>query len=67
MAERKADDRSTPAAVTPIVDPAARQADLAEAAAEAEERQADETEAGGRYKVGDQLVDANGEPVKDGK
>jgi hypothetical protein len=38
---------------------------LAEAAAAAEEQQADETTEGGQYKVGDQLVDANGEPVKE--
>lgn len=40
---------------------------LAEAAAEAEARQADEGPAGGRYKVGDQMVDAEGKPVSEKK
>jgi hypothetical protein len=35
-----------------------------EAQRQAEELQMDETVKGGRYLVGDQIVDANGEPVK---
>ena len=35
-----------------------------DAAAEAEENRADETVPGGRYMVGGQMVNANGEPVK---
>lgn len=31
---------------------------------EAEENKLDETVSGGRYKVGDQIVDAEGEPIK---
>lgn len=38
---------------------------LAEAQQEAERLQMDETIPGGKYKVGDQFVDANGKPVKD--
>lgn len=38
---------------------------LAEAAEEAEQRKADETVPGGRYMVGDQLVNAEGKPVKE--
>lgn len=38
---------------------------LAEAAAEAEEIQADETDPGGQYMVGGQLVDAEGKPVEE--
>lgn len=38
---------------------------LAEAAAAAEEQQADETTEGGQYLVGDQLLNAHGEPVKE--
>lgn len=38
---------------------------LAEAAVEAEKRQADECDPGGRYMVGGELVDAEGKPVKD--
>lgn len=37
---------------------------LAEAAEAAAERQADETQPGGRYLVGGVLVDAEGKPVK---
>ena len=37
---------------------------LAEAAVEAEERKADETEPGGRYMVAGEMVDAAGNPVK---
>lgn len=35
--------------------------------AEAMERNATDEHEGGRYMVGDQLVDANGEPIKDKK
>lgn len=38
---------------------------LAEAAIEAEERKADETVPGGRFRAGDRLVNANGEPIED--
>lgn len=37
---------------------------LAEAADEAEQRKADETVPGGRYIVGGEMVDAEGQPVK---
>jgi hypothetical protein len=39
----------------------------AEAQQEAEKLQLDETEPGGRYVVGDQVVNSEGEPVKDTK
>jgi hypothetical protein len=37
---------------------------LADAEADAEKRQADETVPGGRFKVGDDFVDAEGKPIK---
>lgn len=37
---------------------------LADASAEAEEKQLDETVPGGRYKSGDTVVNAEGEPLK---
>ncbi len=37
---------------------------VAEASQQAEEKQLDETVPGGRYKVGDRLVNADGEEVK---
>lgn len=40
---------------------------LAQAANEAEARQADETIPGGKYRVGDDLFDAEGQPFKDKK
>lgn len=41
--------------------------ELAEAAAEAEKRNADETAPGGRFIVDGVMVDAEGKPVKDDK
>lgn len=40
---------------------------LAEAANEAEARQADECEPGGRYMVNGEMVDAEGRPITDAK
>jgi hypothetical protein len=37
---------------------------LADAESEAQARQADETVEGGKYKVGDDFVDAEGKPIK---
>jgi hypothetical protein len=41
--------------------------ELAEAAEEAEARQADETVEGGRFMVDGEMVDAEGKPIKDKK
>lgn len=46
---------------------AVRSEALAKAAAEAEARQADEAPDGPRYLVGGELVDADGQPVKQAK
>lgn len=59
MAERK-DTRTAP---NDAQNEASRA--LADAAEEAAARRMDETEDGGRYLVNDQLVDANGEPIKE--
>ena len=40
-----------------------QQAEAAENAVAAEEKRLDETEPGGRYEVGGQVVDANGKPL----
>lgn len=47
-----------------VADRADRDEERAEIAQEAEEKKLDETVPGGRYKVGTQLVNANGEPIK---
>lgn len=45
----------------------AQAADQQRINAEVAERNATEVEPGGRYKVGDDLVDADGKPIKDKK
>jgi hypothetical protein len=57
-------------AVRPMSPEEIRQAEVATQnaiAAEVKERDATNGPEGGRYMVGDQMVDANGEPVKDKK
>lgn len=62
MAER----RDTPGTVSlPPTDTQAVNRAMVEAERQAEERQADETVPGGKYRVGDQIVDAEGKPIGD--
>lgn len=49
----------------PVTDAERISAAMVEAEKQAEERQADETVEGGKYKVGDKFVNADGEPLKD--
>ena len=44
-----------------------RQRMISQSKSEAAELHSDETVSGGRYLVGDQLVNANGEPIKETK
>ncbi len=73
MTDKQTDkaEKATPAAVpqAPTIiqvesEDARRSKALAEAQAEAVRLQMDETVVGGKYKVGDQWVDANGKPLK---
>jgi hypothetical protein len=72
MAERRDEEPRRPA-TEPVFRPAAEpnltEAErvsraMVEAERQAEERQADETVPGGKYKVGDEWVDADGKPFK---
>lgn len=67
MAEKRDD---APQLVRPMTPEELRQAEVAEQnriMTEVEERKATEGPEGGRYMLGDQMVDANGEPIKDKK
>lgn len=71
MAEKRDDEPRAQQVGQRIVTPEElRQLDQqtqAEVERQARERRATETEPGGRYMVGDQMVDANGEPIKKAK
>lgn len=76
MAERRDDEARRPVAepVQPTFRPAETNLTEAErvsramvqAEREAEEREADETVPGGKYRVGDVFVDSDGKPLKGG-